>query len=119
MSDIIIQDNFLEASYFKKLTDYVLDYDKEPIFNWFMSDVVRPQQNIGYTQWAHIVYGYGMVQSDFWNQIDGSGGLIEKLDPYTIVRIKLNLLTKHTEISESGMHIDVPYAPDVALTSIL
>jgi|TARA_R110000823_G_scaffold123562_2_gene249678 hypothetical protein len=120
MSDIQVQDNFLEESYFKTIRDYVLDYNNGQ-FNWFMNDVVRPGDNkkLDYQQFVHMVYGYGEAYSEFHNQINGPGGLLEKLDPYSIIRIKLNLITRHTDIVESGMHIDVPHAPDVAVTSIL
>jgi|TARA_B110000438_G_C15367087_1_gene458918 hypothetical protein len=120
MSDIIIQDNFLDADYFQRIRDYVLDYNNGQ-FNWYMNDVVRPGDNkkLDYQQFVHMVYGYGEVYSEFHNQINGPGGLIEKLDPYSIIRIKLNLITRHTDVVESGMHIDVPHAPDVAVTSIL
>ena len=121
MSVIEVQDNFLEESYFKTIRDYVLNYNSGQ-FNWYMNDVVRPGDNkkLEYIQFVHMVYGYGEVFSvPFIEQINSPGGLIEKLDPYSIIRIKLNLITRHTEISESGMHIDVPHAPDIALTSIL
>jgi hypothetical protein len=29
------------------------------------------------------------------------------------------LITKHSDIIETGMHVDCPHAPDVAVTSIL
>jgi len=123
MSDIIVQDNFLNDSYFKTIRDYVLDYNNGSMskFNWYMSDVVKPGDGakIGFTQFVHLVYGYGEVYSDFWRQLNCPKGLFENLDPFTITRVKLNLIPRQSEIVETGMHVDIHWAPDVALTSIL
>ena len=120
MSDIIVEDNFLEESYFQTIRNYVLDYTNSPAgqFNWFMSDVVRPgdSQGLDFMQFVHMVYAYGEVYSQTYYQLNT---LIDKLDPYTIERIKINLITKHSDIIETGMHVDCPHAPDVAVTSIL
>ena len=121
---VIVQDNFLDKDYFQELKDCVLDYnnsDSDGKFSWFMSDVVEPGDSSGldFTQFVHIVYAYGQVYSDFYNQLNAPGGLLEKLDPYTIERIKLNLITRQPEVIETGMHIDIHHAPNVAVTSIL
>jgi|MDTC01.1.fsa_nt_gb hypothetical protein len=121
---IEIQDNFLEESYFKPIRDYVLDYSAKNSseFNWFMGDVVsdNDSKKLNYVQFNHLVFCYNQVYSEnFYNLINAPHSLLDKLDPYALTRIKLNLITRHTDVVESGMHIDVPHAPDVAVTSIL
>ena len=124
MSDVKVQDNFLEESLFKTIIDYILDYNNTASgsnFNWFMSDVVRPgdSQGLDFMQFVHMVYAYGEVYSQTYHQLNVPGGFLEKIDPYTVERIKINLITKHSDIIETGMHVDCPHAPDVAVTSIL
>ena len=121
---IEIQDNFLDTEYFQKIRDFVLDYSAKNSseFNWFMGDVVSDgdSKKLNYIQFNHVVFCHNQVYSgNFWNLINEPHGLLDKLDPYALTRIKLNLITKHTDVVESGMHVDISNAPDVASTSIL
>jgi hypothetical protein len=123
MSDVKVQDNFLEESQFKTIRDYILDYNNTApgqSINWFMSDLVKPgdSQGLDFTQFVHIVYAYGETYSQVQQQLNVPGGFLEKIDPYTVERIKINLITKQPKVIETGMHVDCPHAPDVALTSI-
>jgi|TARA_B110000858_G_C17547442_1_gene356421 hypothetical protein len=111
-SDIIIQDDFLDKEYFKKLQDLVFGLS----FPWFVSPSVRGDKPDANYQMVHVVYGNHAILSDFYNEL---GPLFTDLDIFVALRIKLNLLKREEKIIEHGMHIDVPNAPDNALTSLL
>ena len=110
-TDITIQDDFLDKEYFKKLQDHVFGLS----FPWYVSTAVRGDIDSNY-QMCHVVYGNHAIYSEFYNEL---GPLFTDLDIFVALRIKLNLLKREEKIIEHGMHIDVPNAPDNALTSIL
>jgi hypothetical protein len=114
MSDIIIQDNFLNKEYFKELQDLVLAGD----FTWFRSSIDCIGDPDDY-QMCHVVYAgapYYEINSNFYHNLHP---LFEKLDLYSLQRVKINLQQRAEKITEQGMHIDVNDAPENALTSIL
>ena len=108
---IVVQDNFLDKEYFKAIQSQVLSNE----FPWFLSTSVRGIPDANY-QMCHVVYGNHQSYSDFYNEL---GPLFDALDIFVALRIKLNLLKREEKIIEHGMHIDVPNAPENALTSVL
>ena len=113
MSDIIIQDNFLNKEYFKELQDEVLSEN----FAWYMSGINEKRNNIQDYQMAHsILAPRCIVSSDFFHKL---GVLFDTLECTIPIRIKINLLKREEKIIEHGMHIDFINGPENALVSIL
>ena len=110
---IVVQDNFLDKEYFKELQTEIMSMDYE--FPWFLSGIDYSGAPGDYMM-VHLVYGNSNVASNFCNKL---GLLFEKLDIYSLQRVKINLLQRQEKIIEHGMHIDIIDAPEIALTSIL
>ena len=115
MTDIVVQDNFLDEEYFKRLQSQVLEV-KFPAFPWFLVAAVRGDILDANYKLCHLVYLNNQSQSDFYNELEP---LFNALDILSLLRIKLNLSKREEKIIEHGMHIDIPNAPENALTSIL
>lgn len=103
IEELLVIDDFLEPNFFAELQDLLLGGN----FPWFYCDnVVNPNQD--HFQFCHHFYyedGYG-TRSDLFNFLLPT---LQKIDPYAIVRIKANLLTKTQNNIEHGFHTDVPY----------
>jgi hypothetical protein len=112
---VIVQDNFLDKEYFKEIKSQVLSHEGIGQLCWYLSASVRGIPNANY-QMCHVVYGNHTIISNFYHEL---GPLFDALDVFVLLRVKLNLLKREEKIIEHGMHIDVPNAPENALTSIL
>ena len=117
---VVVQDNFLKEAYFKELQTEILGIS----FPWYVSGI-GPTYHPKYGktcpscyQMVHSVYAYPehTPVSGFYEKL---GPLFDALDLLVPLRIKINLLKQEEKITEGGMHIDVPNAPENALTSIL
>jgi len=111
MTDIVVQDNFLDEEYFKRLQSKILVIG-ENSFPWFMSYTVTGKPY----QMCHVVYGNHRSYSDFYGEF---GMLFDALKVFQFIRIKINLLNREEKIIEHGMHTDIQNAPENVLTSIL
>ena len=113
---VVVQDNFLDKKYFKELQDEIMSIDMgEYKFPWFLSSIDYKGAPGDY-QMVHLAYANENYQSAFCNKL---WLFLEKLDVYSLQRIKINLQIKTEKIIEHGMHIDCSNAPESALTSIL
>ena len=113
---VVVQDNFLDKKYFKELQDEIMSIDMgEYKFPWFLSSIDYKGATGDY-QMVHLAYANENYQSAFCNKL---WLFLEKLDVYSLQRIKINLQIKTEKIIEHGMHIDCSNAPENALTSIL
>ena len=110
---VVVQDNFLDKKYFKELQTEILAMDYG--FPWFRSSIDYKGAPGDY-QMVHLAYANENYQSAFCNKL---WLFLEKLDVYSVQRIKINLQIKTEKIIEHGMHIDCSNAPESALTSIL
>ena len=108
---VVVQDNFLDKEYFEGLQDEIIGELNH--FPWRFSVITF--DSVGY-QMCHPVYEHGNGCSKIYNKLIP---FFEKLDAYCLTRVKINLLKREEKIIEHGMHIDIAYAPENALTSIL
>tara|TARA_R110000803_G_scaffold88244_1_gene155234 strand:- start:59 stop:556 length:498 start_codon:yes stop_codon:yes gene_type:complete len=104
---ITIQDNFLNKDYFISLSKAI--YDAE--FPWFVSNIVKDDG----LQFVHMAY-FHVPTSGIYDEM---GELINKLNCYSLIRIKINLLLRTESIVEHNMHVDISQSPSNAKTSIL
>ncbi len=108
---VVVQDNFLDKEYFQELKNIVFGGE----FPWYKSGI-NQQNTPGDYQMCHVVYADFNANSAFFDKL---GVLLDTLKLLVLIRIKINLLKREEKIIEHGMHIDVPDAPENALTSIL
>jgi len=72
-------------------------------FPWFYVQgiVFKGENNF---QFTHMFYSESVINSTFFNYIRP---ILKILNPVSIIKIKANLLTKDTKITEHTMHVDV------------
>ena len=102
-----IIDNFLNEDQFELISS-TLQSDNFP---WYLSPVSRPQDLLCDSrynfQFCHQFYyegGYGEKSSMF----ELMTPILEKLNPYQIIRIKANCVPVTETVMEHGFHTDVP-----------
>ena len=113
---VVVQDNFLDKEYFKKIqTEIILTPREGREFPWFRSGIDYTGVP-GEYQMSHVVYGHHTIFSNLFDELKP---LFKSLGVYSLQRVKINLQERKEKIIEHDMHIDVPNAPENALTSIL
>ena len=90
--------NFLEPDEFYKIRNNILGEN----FPWFLSNGVAIPMD-GHHMFSHVAYVDNKVNSDFYNFCVP---IIEKLDAFSLVRIKANFHWQTKEIVEHGYHND-------------
>ena len=90
--------NFLEPHEFKEVKNEILGGN----FSWYLSDGVATPTD-GHNMLSHMAYIDNKVNSDFYNFCVP---IIEKLDVFSLVRIKANFHWQTKEIVEHGYHND-------------
>ena len=98
-----ITKNFLDKDYFNEIYNVVSSNS----FSWYYNNIfekTRPEINNDYNfQLTHTLYSKGNTNSQFFNLFQP---LIDLIDPFLLVKLKINLNPKtHTNI-EHGMHTD-------------
>ena len=91
--------NFLEEKEFLKLQEAVCN----SFFPWFRNDGVVFTDD-PFIQFTHTFYKEGTIHSTYFGIIEP---LLKKINPFCLLRAKLNLITKTNKIIEHGMHVDV------------
>ena len=113
MSDIKIEDNFLDQNVFDKLQVLMLHerfdwhYKDGIVFEYTDSDgrILYPKEvDKNKFQFVHIFYLHHAPCSEFFKNLIP---ILDILDPVSIWRIKANLLTKTSNISGSAFHVDM------------
>ena len=94
-----IIDNFLDKKDFNKLQKEMLSEN----FQWYYSGDIVYKGDKGF-QFCHTVYKNGDWGGGYNGLFDP---IIEKVDPFSIFRIKANLRTRESEIKESSFHTDI------------
>ena len=117
-----VQDNFLDKDYFKKLQSVVFSDD----FPWFLTTYLDGKKDVQpptepELMMVHLAYAsrspITVKRTEFYDQL---GPFFNLLDRFSVLRVKLNLQPRTEKITEpTELHIDVPSAPDNAVTSIL
>ena len=106
-----VQDNFLDKKYFKELQTEIISKDYK--FPWFLSTIDHSGAAHGTFQMVHLAYCNSTVASTFCVKLQQ---LFEKLEVYSLQRVKINLQERQEKIIEHGMHIDFSDGPENALT---
>ena len=106
-----IIDDYLSPRDFNHIQKMIL----HPGFPWHYNDSVNFEGD-GKVQFIHSLYKMYEPQSPYFKEL---GGLLSRLSASAIVRMKLNLLPKATEIIEHGYHIDTFNYPEGMKTGIL
>jgi hypothetical protein len=107
-----IYDNFLDPATFSHLQNTMFSQD----FPWFYNDYIAYPHSIPKTedgkdmnfynlQFTHIFYQNHKPNSD---QFDLIKPILDKINPYAIMRIKANMGPGTPERIISGMHVDYP-----------
>jgi hypothetical protein len=95
---IEVIDNFLKEEDFLKVKEYMLSN----YFPWFRQEHVVDHLDDDF-QFTHVFYNEGKQNSEGYEFIKK---ILNRINPFLIVRIKANLLTKTKEIIEHKMHAD-------------
>lgn len=98
-------DNFLEEEVFDKIKNTFIS----PNFPWYFSDTIDyadESDNIEKFQFTHVLYNEYQPNSSYFSVLKP---LIEKINPSSILRIKLNLLVKTEEIKINNYHADYDF----------
>ena len=111
---VVVQDNFLDKKYFKELQTEIISKDYR--FPWYLSNIDHSGAAHGTFQMVHLAYSAPNSVSNFCANLQQ---LFEKLEVYSLQRVKINLQERQDKIIEHGMHIDFSDVPENALTSIL
>jgi len=99
MSDIQVYNDYFDPNYFNHLKGVFTSQE----FPWYYNDCVVDGNEEDF-QFIHILYKNNQPASQFYNQLEHG---IKLLNPYSLVRIKANLLTKQSSHIEHGMHVDL------------
>ena len=95
-----IEDNFLEKESFDNLQDLLLGDN----FSWYYNSAVDYEDEVNNNfQFTHTFYKFNEPQSDHY---DALRPILHKLDIFSLLRIKSNLLTKTPNIIKNAFHVD-------------
>ena len=108
---IVIRKNFLEEKDFIGLRGLFMSN----LFPWFLSGKNQDNLRERDFQFVHIFYEKNNVNSNFF---DWMNPLLNKIKPFSIIRIKANLLTRTSKIVDSGMHTDFTLPNNKVTTGI-
>jgi len=103
---IDVIDNFLDADEFLKIKTTLLGVD----FPWFYQEDFEYESKrlcdeINNHCFTHMFYKDHIPQSQYINILSG---VIEKINPKSLVRIKSNLSIKTSAVQKFGFHVDYP-----------
>jgi hypothetical protein len=95
---MIVKDNFLKKNYFLTIKENLININ----FPWYFNNGINYNGD-NFFQFTHIFYTDSKINSNFYNILNF---LLEKINPYILIRIKVNLLTRTNKIIEYGFHTD-------------
>ena len=97
-----IEDNFLDQKEFDKFQDLMMGRH----IHWAFGDGIVAYDDTGdkHFQFVHMFYGHDIPQSQTFEIMIP---LLAKIEPWSIWRIKANLLTRTPNIIENDFHIDM------------
>ena len=97
-----ITDNFLDVETFNKIKQELTK--KAGWFEWYFNHVTLPDDSLDEFQFCHMLYdGSPRIRYDVIKP------LVDKIDPFTLVRVKANLITRTHKIKEYTLHKDFEY----------
>ena len=98
-----ITENFLDGKTFDNIKKQLTQ--KAGWFEWFFNDVTSFEDDgSDEFQFCHMLYD-GSPRTRY----DLIKPLVDKINPFTLVRVKANLITKTHKIKEYGLHKDFEY----------
>ena len=104
--NIKIEDNFLEQKEFDRIEKMLMGTD----FPWFYNPDIDEISDVGKFQFVHLFYQDGVSQHyhvSTSDRIKMLTPIIQALQPFSIWRVKANLLTKTSTIVENKFHVDL------------
>jgi hypothetical protein len=99
MSDIKIEDNFIEQEKFDELQTLMMGDG----FVWCYGDGIDYGKELNKFQFTHVFYSAPAPRSEYFENL---APIFEILQPISILRIKANLLTRTPNIVENSFHVD-------------
>ena len=99
MSDIKIEDNFIEQEKFDELQDLIFG----PRFSWKYGTIID-YEDLGTFQFTHLFYA---MNSPISNVIEQLNPILQEIKAVSIWQIKANLLTKTPNIIKNTFHVDM------------
>ena len=108
---IDIRKNFLEDKDFIGLRGLFMSN----VFPWFLSGKNQDALKEKDFQFVHIFYEKNNINSQFFDWLNP---LLNKIKPFSIIRIKANLLTRTSKIVDAGMHTDFTLSNNKITTGI-
>ena len=100
-SEVQVYDNFLEKKDFNNLKHFMLSGECH-VFAWYFSPS-KVSGGDGFAQFTHQFYYGQTINSEYYHLLDP---ILDKLNPISLIRIKINLQMKDTQIRMTGMHND-------------
>lgn len=97
-----ITDNFLDVETFNKIKQELTK--KAGWFEWYFNHVTLSDDSLDEFQFCHMLYD-GSPRARY----DVIKPLVDKIDPFTLVRVKANLITRTHKIKEYTLHKDFEY----------
>lgn len=96
----IIIDNFLDKKSFKEIKEQTID---NLAFPWFLNKSVSQETADDGIYFTHVVYAHHQPNSEVYEILHP---LITKLDPFGLMRIKMNFYPTTKEIHHHNYHQD-------------
>lgn len=95
-----IEDNFLTKHEFDRIKNLVMSFD----FPWFFNKIIDyDDETHNYFQFTHLFYSQGLVRSKFFDEFTP---VINRLKLFSLLRMKLNLLTRTENMVINQFHVD-------------
>jgi type IV secretory pathway component VirB8 len=101
-----IKDNFLKQEEFNRIQDFMMGKN----FPWYYTPSIDETSDVDKFQFVHLFYQDGVSQHyhvSTSDRIKMLTPIIQALQPFSIWRVKANLLTKTSTIVENKFHVDL------------
>jgi hypothetical protein len=103
-----VYDNFLDESDFRPLYHTVSGTNLPWFFNTQVLGNIPDHALLKDYQLTHMLYNNGFIQSQYYQEFHP---LVERLNVFSLIRMKLNCNVYAQDSYEHGMHIDIPNPP--------
>jgi hypothetical protein len=98
-----IKDNFLNEKYFQQIKDTLLG-DNFPYY--YNHSLNKEQKNFDDYYFTHKIYADGKSKSGFFEHLQP---MLNKINPKTIIKMKVNFYPRSSKIIEHSKHCDLDY----------
>lgn len=104
--------NFLDKEHFKNIKNLLTSSH----FPWYLTSILSYDTEKFNSQICHTLYKNNNINSKFYNDLKP---VYEKIQWFSLLRLKANLIMRTETIIEHGMHIDYVKPPCKTYTGIL